>query len=182
VVRLKHSRCTDVNGSNCRNCGRLAASETRGIRSRIRGKGSSSDFSDRSRRCQRLVTNDATGFIFMLPILRAPAFAGEVHFVGHSRLISHMISFAKGWRRRLRPYSVNRTDHRGSQSLRLRQADRGLCGSGSRRRFQWRATTRRLAIRLYWMWRRGWNYENWKVSVRTRDSPEIAMVCSKSPT
>jgi len=28
---------------------------------------------------------------------------------------------------------------------------------------------------------RGWDYEQLKSLVRTRDSPEIAMVCSKSP-
>ena len=103
-----------------------------------------------------------------------------------------------------------RADHRGSQSVRLRQADRQLSGTGSSQRFQrgttrlghiskqgnsllrfllvevaqatarsdcrWRnqffhlakrrgrkiakvAMARRLAVRLYWMWRRGWNYE-----------------------
>ena len=43
------------------------------------------------------------------------------------------------------------------------------------------AMARRLAVRLYWMWRRG-SIANWKASVRTRDSLEILMVCSKSPT
>ena len=40
------------------------------------------------------------------------------------------------------------------------------------------AMARRLAIRLYWMWRRGWDYEQGSSSVRMRDSPDIAMVCS----
>jgi transposase len=38
------------------------------------------------------------------------------------------------------------------------------------------AMARRLAIRLYWMWRQGWDYQQWRSSVRTQDSPEIAMV------
>jgi transposase len=42
------------------------------------------------------------------------------------------------------------------------------------------AMARRLAIRLYWMWRQGWDYQQWKSSVRTQDSPDIAMVCSKT--
>jgi len=44
------------------------------------------------------------------------------------------------------------------------------------------AMARRLAIRLYWMWRRGLNYEQLKSSVRTQDSPEQAMVCSRTPS
>src|SRR5579864_2383308 len=43
------------------------------------------------------------------------------------------------------------------------------------------AMARRLAIRLYWMWREGRDYEQQKSSVRTQDSPEIAMVCSRTP-
>jgi transposase len=43
------------------------------------------------------------------------------------------------------------------------------------------AMARRLAIRLYWMWREGRDYEQRKSSVRTQDSPDIAMVCSKAP-
>lgn len=43
------------------------------------------------------------------------------------------------------------------------------------------AMARRLAIRLCWMWREGRDYEQQKSSVRTQDSPEIAMVCSKTP-
>jgi transposase len=43
------------------------------------------------------------------------------------------------------------------------------------------AMARRLAIRLYWMWRRGLNYEQLKSSVRTQDSPEIPMVCRRTP-
>ena len=40
----------------------------------------------------------------------------------------------------------------------------------------------RLAVALYWMWRKGWNYEPSKSSVRTRASSEQAMVCSKTPS
>jgi transposase len=39
------------------------------------------------------------------------------------------------------------------------------------------AMARKLAITLYWMWRKGWNYEQSKSSVRTRASSNIAMVC-----
>src|ERR1700745_110846 len=38
------------------------------------------------------------------------------------------------------------------------------------------AMARRLAIGLYWMWRQRLNYEQLKSSVRTQESPEIAMV------
>jgi len=38
------------------------------------------------------------------------------------------------------------------------------------------AMARRLAIRLYWMWRQGWDYPQWRSSVRMQDSPDIAMV------
>jgi transposase len=38
------------------------------------------------------------------------------------------------------------------------------------------AMARRLAVRLYWMWRQGWDYQQWRSSVRTQDRPEIAMV------
>jgi transposase len=44
------------------------------------------------------------------------------------------------------------------------------------------AMARRLAVTLYWMWRKGWNYEPSKSSVRTRASSEQAMVCSKTPS
>jgi len=44
------------------------------------------------------------------------------------------------------------------------------------------AMARKLAVHLYWMWRRGGITVNSKSSVRTRERPEIAMVCSKSPT
>jgi transposase len=44
------------------------------------------------------------------------------------------------------------------------------------------AMARRLAIRLYWMWREGRDYQQWRSSVRTQDSPEIAMVCSQTPS
>ena len=46
------------------------------------------------------------------------------------------------------------------------------------------AMARKLAVHLYWMWRQGSRAETMarcKSSVR-RESPEIAMVCSKSPT
>jgi transposase len=42
------------------------------------------------------------------------------------------------------------------------------------------AMARRLAIHLYWMWREERDYE-WKSSVRTQESPEQAMVCSRTP-
>jgi hypothetical protein len=32
------------------------------------------------------------------------------------------------------------------------------------------------------MWRKRWDYEQLKSSVRTRDNPEIAMVCSRTPS
>ena len=44
------------------------------------------------------------------------------------------------------------------------------------------AMARRLAVALYWMWRKGWNYEPSKSSVRTRASSEQAMVCSRTPS
>ena len=34
------------------------------------------------------------------------------------------------------------------------------------------AMARRLAVRLFWMWRKQWDYEQLKSSVRTRASPE----------
>jgi len=43
------------------------------------------------------------------------------------------------------------------------------------------AMARRLAIRLYWMWRQRWDYQQWRSSVRTQESPDIAMVCRKTP-
>src|SRR5215469_13758492 len=43
------------------------------------------------------------------------------------------------------------------------------------------AMARRLAIRLYWMWRERRDYQQQKSSVRTQDSPEIAMVCTTTP-
>jgi transposase len=42
------------------------------------------------------------------------------------------------------------------------------------------AMARRLAIHLYWMWREERDYQ-WKSSVRTQESPEQAMVCSRTP-
>jgi transposase len=42
------------------------------------------------------------------------------------------------------------------------------------------ALARTLAVRLYWMWRKQWNYEHIS-SVRTQDSPDIAMVCGRTP-
>ena len=44
------------------------------------------------------------------------------------------------------------------------------------------AMARRLAIRLYWMWREGRDYEQQRSSVRTQDSPDQAMVCSRTPS
>src|SRR5207245_6618115 len=44
------------------------------------------------------------------------------------------------------------------------------------------AMARRLAVALYWMWRKGWNYEQSKSSVRTRATSEQAMVCSRTPS
>ena len=44
------------------------------------------------------------------------------------------------------------------------------------------AMARRLAVRLYWMWREGRDYEQQRVSVRTQDSPEILMVCRQTPS
>jgi hypothetical protein len=41
------------------------------------------------------------------------------------------------------------------------------------------AMARSLAVRLYWMWRKGWDYEQLKkIGSYARDSPDIAMVCS----
>jgi transposase len=37
-------------------------------------------------------------------------------------------------------------------------------------------------LRLYWMWRKQWDYKQLSKSVRTRDSSEIAMVCSRTPS
>jgi transposase len=44
------------------------------------------------------------------------------------------------------------------------------------------AMARRLAIRLYWMWRHAWDYQDWRSSVRTQESPEISMVCNRTPS
>ncbi|HXY11192.1 MAG TPA: IS110 family transposase [Terriglobales bacterium] len=44
------------------------------------------------------------------------------------------------------------------------------------------AMARRLAIRLYWMWRQGCDYQQCTSSVRTQDRPEISMVCSRTPS
>jgi transposase len=44
------------------------------------------------------------------------------------------------------------------------------------------AMARRLAIRLYWMWRQGRDYQQGKSSVRTQDSPNQAMVCTRTPS
>jgi transposase len=43
------------------------------------------------------------------------------------------------------------------------------------------AIARSLAVDLYWMWRQGLDYGQWKSSVRTQDSSEQAMVCSRTP-
>ena len=42
------------------------------------------------------------------------------------------------------------------------------------------AMARKLAVRLYWMMRQGWDYQQWNKFGSTRDSPEIAMVCSRT--
>jgi transposase len=44
------------------------------------------------------------------------------------------------------------------------------------------AMARRLAVALYWMWRKDWNYEQSKRSVRTWARSEQAMVCSRTPS
>jgi transposase len=44
------------------------------------------------------------------------------------------------------------------------------------------AMARRLATRLYWMWREGRDYQQQRSSVRTQDSPDQAMVCSRTPS
>ena len=44
------------------------------------------------------------------------------------------------------------------------------------------AMARKLAVHLYWMWRQAGTTASCRSSVRTRESPEIPMVCSKSPT
>ena len=40
------------------------------------------------------------------------------------------------------------------------------------------AMARELAVHLYWMWRQGLDYDQSRSSVRTRESPDISMVCS----
>ena len=44
------------------------------------------------------------------------------------------------------------------------------------------AMARKLAVRLYWMMRQELDYQQWNKSVRTQDSPDIAMVCNKTPS
>jgi transposase len=44
------------------------------------------------------------------------------------------------------------------------------------------ALARRLAIRLYWMWRQEKDYEQSRSSVRTQESPEILMVRRRTPS
>ena len=43
------------------------------------------------------------------------------------------------------------------------------------------AMARRLAIRWFWMWRQGFDYQQSKSSVRMQDSPDQAMVCRRTP-
>ena len=43
------------------------------------------------------------------------------------------------------------------------------------------AMARRLAVRLFWMWRKEWDYQQLRSSVRTWGSSPSPMVCSKSP-
>ena len=38
-----------------------------------------------------------------------------------------------------------------------------------------------LAVRLYWMMRKGWDYAQWKKFGSHAGQPEIAMVCSRTP-
>jgi transposase len=44
------------------------------------------------------------------------------------------------------------------------------------------AMARRLAVRLYWMWRKEWDYERLKKFGSHAGSPDIAMVCHKTPS
>ena len=44
------------------------------------------------------------------------------------------------------------------------------------------AMARRLAVCLYWMLRQGWDYQQWVEFGRTWNSPDIAMVCSRTPS
>src|SRR6202050_5478419 len=44
------------------------------------------------------------------------------------------------------------------------------------------AMARRLAVQLFWMMRKGWDYEQVIKFGSQRDSPEIAMVCSRTPS
>jgi hypothetical protein len=37
------------------------------------------------------------------------------------------------------------------------------------------AMARTLAVRLCWMWRKQWDYEHSLSSIRTQDSPDIAI-------
>ena len=43
------------------------------------------------------------------------------------------------------------------------------------------AMARKLAVHLFWMWRKEWDYSNFCSSVRTRGSSQPAMVGTKSP-
>ena len=43
------------------------------------------------------------------------------------------------------------------------------------------AMARKLAVRLYWMMRKGWDYQQWSKFGSHADNPEIAMVCSRTP-
>jgi hypothetical protein len=36
------------------------------------------------------------------------------------------------------------------------------------------AMARKLAVRLYWMWRQGYDYQQWTSSVRTRGKLELS--------
>jgi hypothetical protein len=40
---------------------------------------------------------------------------------------------------------------------------------------------RRLAVRLYWMWRPGWDYEQLSKFGSYPGDPEIAMLCCRTP-
>jgi len=44
------------------------------------------------------------------------------------------------------------------------------------------AMARKLAVRLYWMMRRGWDYEQVNKFGSHAGQPDIAMVCSRTPS
>ena len=44
------------------------------------------------------------------------------------------------------------------------------------------AMARKLAVRLYWMMRQGWDYQQWNKFGSHAGQPDIAMVCSRTPS